>query len=69
MRMLEANEIRLLREKLGLNQTEFAARLGVSFFSVYRWETGERHPRWDMMRKLNEMATEAGLKLPSAKAV
>ena len=38
------DEIRQLRQKLGLTQEEFARRLGVSWNTIARWETGTRKP-------------------------
>ena len=38
--MNEVNEVKALREKLGLSQDAFAARLGVAPFTVRRWEKG-----------------------------
>lgn len=37
-------DIRELRDRLGLTQQDFAARLGVSVQSVHRWETGKAKP-------------------------
>jgi transcriptional regulator with XRE-family HTH domain len=37
-------QIRALREGLGLSQAEFAARLGVTKQAVSRWETGLSEP-------------------------
>jgi DNA-binding transcriptional regulator YiaG len=36
--------IRETRQLLRLSQTEFAAKLGVSFHSVNRWENGRNRP-------------------------
>lgn len=36
--------IRAIRAYLGLSQTEFSVRLGVSFTTVYRWESGRCDP-------------------------
>ncbi|HEY9742308.1 MAG TPA: helix-turn-helix transcriptional regulator [Coleofasciculaceae cyanobacterium] len=36
--------IRETRQLLRLSQTEFAAKLGVSFHSVNRWENGRTRP-------------------------
>ena len=41
---MNAQEIRELRLKLGLTQEAFARKLGVSFFTVSRWETSKRKP-------------------------
>jgi transcriptional regulator with XRE-family HTH domain len=39
-----AEEIRRLRSRLALTQTQLAALLGVSCVTVSRWETGHRRP-------------------------
>jgi DNA-binding transcriptional regulator YiaG len=38
----DAEFVRQSRERLGLTQTEFGARLGVSKRTVIRWEQGEQ---------------------------
>ena len=45
------NEIKLLRERLGLTQDAFAFRLGVAPYTVRRWESGKTKPS-RMARKL-----------------
>ena len=42
--LLTPESIRELRRRLGLNQTAFAALLGVSQSAVNRWELGKRKP-------------------------
>src|SRR5258708_17781541 len=37
-------EVRAVRAKLGLSQTDFAAAFGVSLGTVRNWEQGRRHP-------------------------
>jgi len=37
-------DVKKLREKLGLNQAEFAVRLGVAEFTVRRWDAGKTKP-------------------------
>lgn len=37
---MKAPELRRIRLQLGLNQTDFARKLGVARNSVTRWETG-----------------------------
>jgi len=36
--MIKGIDIKNLRKKLGLNQAEFAVKLGVAEFTVQRWE-------------------------------
>lgn len=42
--MMDAQEIRELRQRLGLTQIELAERLGTSQRVVTRWENGEHKP-------------------------
>lgn len=44
VRVHEADWIRTLRRKLGLTQSQLAERLGVTFVTVSRWETGQARP-------------------------
>jgi putative transcriptional regulator len=37
-------DVRAIREKLKLSQSEFAARFGFTAASVRQWEQGRRHP-------------------------
>ena len=39
-----AEDIKNLRESLGMTQEEFAREVGVSFSTVSRWETGRGEP-------------------------
>ena len=41
---MEPDEIRELRYKLGLNQTEFADLVGTTQTQVSRWELGKNKP-------------------------
>ena len=42
--MTAAEEIKSIRAALGLTQTEFGAKLGVTWRAVARWEAGDRTP-------------------------
>ena len=44
--------IKTLRNKMILSQMEFAEKLGVSFATVNRWETGKHDPTIKAKRKL-----------------
>ena len=49
--------IKQFRGRLGLTQTELAARLGVSFVTVNRWENGQTKPSplaWSQILKFDE---------------
>ncbi len=64
------DEIRRLRARLGLSQTELAERLGVSFATVNRWENGHTKPYrwlWDRLRTLDP-ASDNSLATPTTDA-
>lgn len=42
---LEAANIKKIRERIGLSQSEFAALLGTSVNTLQNWEQGRRKPR------------------------
>ena len=47
-------DIKFLRKKAKLSQTEFAVSIGVSLASVQKWEHGERHPNRNTVKKIIE---------------
>ena len=47
--------IRTLREALNLTREAFAARLGVSAQSIFRWETGRSRPARSTLRRLESL--------------
>jgi DNA-binding transcriptional regulator YiaG len=47
--------IRDLRAKLGLTQEQFAAKVGVTFSTVNRWESGRSRPSPLAHRRLCEL--------------
>jgi len=52
-----ADTIKRLRIKLGLTQEQFAAKVGVTFSSVNRWEAGRSRPSplaWREIERLSE---------------
>ena len=40
----EAPDVKLIRERLGLSQSRFAAMIGVSARTLQNWEQGRREP-------------------------
>jgi len=48
-------EIKNLRLKLMMTQTEFAKLVGVSFLSINRYENGKSKPTFKVQRKLTEL--------------
>lgn len=49
-----ADEIKDLRRKCLLSQTDFAREIGVSFSAVNRWETGKSKPNYKALKRLDE---------------
>ena len=52
--MVFAKKIKEIRLNSFLNQEEFANKLGVSFATVNRWETGKTLPNIKAMKKIDE---------------
>jgi transcriptional regulator with XRE-family HTH domain len=50
-----AKRIRDLRSKLGMTQEQFAAKVGVTFSTVNRWESGKSKPSPLAMRQIEEL--------------
>jgi DNA-binding transcriptional regulator YiaG len=50
-----ARKIRELRSKLGLTQEQFAAKVGVTFSTVNRWESGKSKPSPLAARRIMEL--------------
>lgn len=48
--------VKLIRERLLLTQAQLAERLGVCRQMVWAYETGKSMPRFDVVKKLMEMA-------------
>ncbi len=44
-----------------LSQEEFAQKLGVSYATVNRWETGKTAPNIKAMKKLDEYCKQEGI--------
>ena len=55
-----AQHIRELRERTGLTQEKFAARLGVTFPTINRWENGRARPSPLAMQKIEELLRSMG---------
>ena len=54
--------IKKLRKKLGLTQEQFAAKVGVTFSTVNRWEDGRSKPSplaWREIERLSKSADKA----------
>ena len=59
MAFTKENEIAIviknLRSKLGLTQEQFAVKVGVTFSTVNRWESGKSKPSPLAMRQIEEL--------------
>jgi putative transcriptional regulator len=56
-----ADEIRILRQKSFLTQTQFAEELQVSFTTVNRWEKGKATPNLSTMKRIKAYCEKNGL--------
>lgn len=61
---MTANEIRKLRDALGLTQERFAKRIGATRGTVARWEIGTAKPKGLYLRALEKIEKEAKKKKP-----
>ena len=52
--------VRATRERLGMTQERFAARLGVTFTSVNRWENGRTKPSPLALKQVEDLLREMG---------
>ena len=52
--------VRALRERLGLTQEKFAARLGVTFPTINRWENGRAKPSPLAVKQIEDLLAEMG---------
>jgi transcriptional regulator with XRE-family HTH domain len=52
--------VRRLRERLGLTQEKFAAKLGVTFPTINRWENGRTKPSPLARRRIEELLRSMG---------
>ncbi len=52
-------QIRELRQRLGLTQFQLAVRLGVTLATIQRWEAGTARPSPLAVEKLNRWQQEA----------
>jgi DNA-binding transcriptional regulator YiaG len=52
--------IKKLRKQLGLTQEQFAAKVGVTFSTVNRWEAGRSKPSPLAWREVERLAKSVG---------
>ena len=51
-------QIKTVRLKLHMSQTEFAQLLGVSFTTINRWENGKTSPNYRALRAFEKLCKE-----------
>ena len=51
--MTLADDVKMLRNALGLNMRAFGKKLGVSAASVCLWESGKRNPRQSVLKLMD----------------
>lgn len=54
-------ELKRIRKKSLMNQTEFAEALGVSFSSVSRWENKKAIPNYQALKKIKKFCENNNL--------
>ncbi len=57
-----SKDIKEIRMKMLLSQSDFAKELGVSFSTVNRWENGKAIPNYIALKKIKEFCKENNLK-------
>jgi len=55
-----AHLVRELRNRLGLTQEKMAARLGVTFPTINRWENGRARPSPLALRQIQDLLADLG---------
>jgi putative transcriptional regulator len=58
---IEPADVRMIRDKLGRSQAEFALMIGVSVATLQNWEQGRRHPVGPARALLKVVATNPRL--------
>ncbi|GAB4335839.1 MAG: hypothetical protein Kow0089_05770 [Desulfobulbaceae bacterium] len=52
--------VRELRQRMGLSQEKFAARLGVTFSTISRWENGRARPSPLALKQVEDLLRSMG---------
>jgi len=56
---MDSEQIKAIRNQLGMTQETFASALGVSFATVNRWENGKATPQKDRIDRIKRLLQEA----------
>ena len=57
---MTAKEIKVIRERLGLTQVDFAVLVGVRGETIHRWETGKHKAHGIFEKRIRELAKKKG---------
>ncbi len=60
-----SQQIKIVRLKLHMSQTEFGKLLGVSFSTVNRWENERSSPNYKALRNFEKLCKDNKIKLDS----
>ncbi len=61
-----SEQIKHVRLKLHMSQTEFGAILGVSYTTVNRWENGKTTPNYRALRAFEQLCKDKKIPLGNA---
>ncbi len=53
-----SKEIKMIRQRLFMTQTDFANALKVSYTTVNRWETGHARPNLSKMKEIKQFCND-----------
>jgi transcriptional regulator with XRE-family HTH domain len=56
-----SDKVKVVRKKLNLSQEKLAAKLGVSFSTVNRWEKGHSYPSYKAQSQFESLCKENGI--------
>ncbi len=63
-----SDEIKIIRQRSFLSQTEFANRLNVSYTTVNRWEAGRARPNLIAMKEIKEFCAAQDIEFDPVEA-
>lgn len=66
--MTFSDKVRTARYQLGLSQERLAAKLGVSFSTVNRWEKGHAMPSYLALDRFNALCKENNIEFKDAES-
>ena len=60
------DQVKYVRKKLHLSQTDFGYLIGVNFTTVNRWENGKTEPSYKAIRAFEALCKEKDILLPNS---